>query len=112
VALAEHDYAEDVTNQNPLWGGVVGDFNRDGLPDFAAVNTNTSTIDVFPGNGTGSFGTTISSPITLLPTTLIEGDFNGDGKLDLLGWDVNQENGRCSSWAMETAHSPNNPPRR
>ena len=94
VALAEHDYAgEDVTSGNPLWGGVVGDFNRDGYPDFAVVNTNTGTIDVLPGNGTGGFGTTISSPITLLPTTLIAGDFNGDGKLDLFGWDVNQENG-------------------
>jgi hypothetical protein len=94
VALAEHDYAgENGTNENPVWAGAVGDFNRDGYPDFAVVNTNTATIDVLPGNGTGGFGTTISSPITLQPTTLIAGDFNGDGKLDLFGWNVNQENG-------------------
>ncbi len=91
VALAEHDYAEDVSNEGPLQAGAVGDFNQDGHPDFAFVNTNTSTIDVLPGNGTGSFGAAISTPATLLPTNLIMGDFNGDGKLDLFGWNLEQE---------------------
>jgi hypothetical protein len=93
VALAEHDYSGEVRYEYPLWGGALGDFNGDGLPDFAVVNSFTSTIDVLPGNGTGSFGTTISTPITLMPTTLLVGDFNGDGKLDLFGWNVDQENG-------------------
>jgi hypothetical protein len=66
---------------------VVGDFNGDGKLDIAAlvVGSDSSLIEVFPGNGDGTFG----SPITTerknwqLSGLMVIGDFNGDGKLDL-----------------------------
>jgi len=63
---------------------VVGDFNGDGIPDFAAAGG--YYLIVWIGNGDGSF--------TAMPTTtsyypadsfysMVAGDFNGDGKGDI-----------------------------
>jgi len=64
---------------------VSGDFNGDGKVDLAGFRQSDSSICVQLGQGNGSFQSSVcssagSSP--LLPT-LIAGDFNGDGKLDL-----------------------------
>jgi hypothetical protein len=69
---------QNVTNPGPV---AVGDFNNDGLLDFA-VGSGT-TIRVFLGKGNGTF----QPPVTIYQatiSTLFVGDFNGDGKLDLV----------------------------
>lgn len=66
---------------------VAADFNRDGKPDLAFVESNsfgfTPAISVALGDGQGSFQ--IFSRVELLgsPNSLKVGDFNGDGNPDL-----------------------------
>ena len=64
---------------------VIGDFNGDGIPDLVGLD------GVHPGLGDGTFGTPVAG--LGLPArydyqaglrTMYAGDFNGDGKLDLL----------------------------
>jgi hypothetical protein len=65
---------------------VVGDFNGDGIPDEAAPNLNAGGgIEVWLGNGDGTFKGGIESPKTtsLFFAFITVGDFNGDGKADL-----------------------------
>jgi len=68
-------------------GGVVtGDFNNDGKQDFAVRNGfgNPTTVAVFLGNGDGTFQAPKSSSTGgFLGSSIVAGDFNGDGKLDL-----------------------------
>ena len=65
---------------------ATGDFNGDGLPDlaFACQTGSTSTlVGVLIGNGDGTFGAPqIVSGAT--SSTFVVGDFNHDGKLDLV----------------------------
>jgi hypothetical protein len=59
---------------------VVGDFNNDGLLDFA-VGSGTM-IQVFLGKGNGTFQPPVNTPATGV-AAMVAGDFNGDGNLDL-----------------------------
>jgi len=62
---------------------VVGDFNGDGIPDLAVVNSTSQTVTVLLGNGDGTFKAA-ASPVTGYDFWSIEvGDFNGDGIPDL-----------------------------
>ncbi len=67
-------------------GVVLADYNGDGKIDIAVSNQNTKTIAVFLNDGTGHFGsaitTIISTPATL--GLIAGGDFNEDGKTDLV----------------------------
>jgi len=74
----------------------VGDFNGDGKLDFVAVqgisgtaaNSNSSELTVFLGNGaegfTPGFQTEFNVDSSRYPARVYVGDFNGDGKLDVL----------------------------
>jgi uncharacterized repeat protein (TIGR01451 family) len=68
---------------------LVGDFNGDGTPDIATSNagptlsSDPSTVSVLLGNGDGTFDAALSSPAGMDPYAMAEGDFNGDGTLDL-----------------------------
>jgi hypothetical protein len=66
---------------------TVGDFNGGGKADIAATgyvaNAN-GLVGVLPGKGDGTFGTAIVSGGVNSSAGLSAGDFNGDGKLDLV----------------------------
>jgi len=63
---------------------VVGDFNGDGIPDLAVIDSDNSVVDILLGNGDGTFtAETANPPISGTPSHLATGDFNGDGNTDL-----------------------------
>jgi uncharacterized protein (TIGR03437 family) len=65
---------------------LPGDFNGDGRIDLAGLCERGGILCVLPGNGDGTFGSAILTPgIDGFPYILSStGDFNGDGKLDLV----------------------------
>jgi FG-GAP-like repeat len=71
-------------------GVVVADFNGDGKPDIAVSNFDTNTIAVFLNDGSGNFSAPIvtnvqlNSSLGLNVGSLAVGDFNEDGKPDLV----------------------------
>jgi hypothetical protein len=66
-------------------GEAVGDLNGDGKPDLVIANRNDGTVSVLLGNGDGTFSPATGSPISVDSgsTSVVIGDFNGDGKPDL-----------------------------
>lgn len=73
------------TVQGPAEGYLLsvatGDFNGDGIADVAVSDS--STVRILLGNGTGAFTETTRPPTQATPTRVVVGDFNGDGKADL-----------------------------
>jgi len=70
---------------------AVGDFNGDGKPDLAVVNSigdngaafPASNVAVLLGKGDGSFHAAVNYDAGANPSSAVVGDFNGDGKSDL-----------------------------
>jgi|SRR5580700_2712026 hypothetical protein len=70
---------------------VTADFNSDGKLDLAASgfdNHNDPTLYILLGNGDGTFRSPVAYAISIIPNSIvapiITGDFNGDGKLDMI----------------------------
>ncbi|CAF1488730.1 unnamed protein product, partial [Adineta steineri] len=68
------------------YGVAVGDFNGDGKIDIVTGNTGTNNIGVFLNTGTGTFAPQVpySTGASSAPRNVAVGDFNGDGKLDIV----------------------------
>ena len=67
---------------------VVADFNGDGKPDLAVADPFSNDVKIYLGNGGGAF-TAVASPFSGItnfnqPYRVVAGDFNGDGKPDLV----------------------------
>lgn len=65
---------------------TTGDVNKDGLLDLITADTGTSTIDVFLGNGDGTFKNKTSLTGNL-PYQALLADFNMDGNVDIITTD-------------------------
>lgn len=75
--------AGDVTNSAFYQGAAIGDFNGDGITDFAYISDLGPIVSVELGTGSGTFQSPVSYTFATAPTFLLAGDFNGDGNLDL-----------------------------
>jgi hypothetical protein len=63
---------------------ALADFNLDNKLDLAIVDNIDAAVVVFLGNGDGTLQSGVSYPTTSSPLYLIVGDFNGDGKPDIV----------------------------
>jgi len=74
---------------NDPYAVAVGDFNGDGIADIAVTNAGgiavpyANTLFVLLGNGDGTFQPPAIYPVGGAPTSVVVGDFNGDGIADL-----------------------------
>jgi len=73
------------------YGVTKGDFNGDRVLDLAVINCVQAPsapcsgfVSVFLGNGDGTFEPAINTPVGTQPLVITAGDFNGDGKLDVV----------------------------
>jgi VCBS repeat protein/FG-GAP repeat protein len=73
---------EMATGQSPQ-SIAVGDFNKDGLSDFAVTNNLDNTVSVYLGKKDGTFAAPVNYGTGMAPVGIATADFNGDGKPDL-----------------------------
>src|SRR6187549_3062337 len=72
------------TQQYPLLGNthIGADLNGDGKVDLAGAGANA--VSVMLGNGDGTFGAKTDFPVAAAPQAVAAGDFNSDGRMDLV----------------------------
>ncbi len=65
---------------------AIADFNSDGKLDVASANASAGAVSLFLGTGDGAFQSARAIPLPggLAPSSVVSGDFNGDGKPDLV----------------------------
>ncbi|HXH65694.1 MAG TPA: FG-GAP-like repeat-containing protein [Candidatus Limnocylindrales bacterium] len=70
---------------------TMGDFNKDGILDLAIANSTDNSVSILLGKGDGTFAPSAGSAISTggnLTTGVAVGDFNNDGKLDMVATDL------------------------
>jgi hypothetical protein len=79
---------------------VTADFNGDGIPDLAVTDSNAdpsyAVVYVLIGNGNGSFKTRAGYAIGQLPSAAAVGDFNRDGRTDIVASSGGNSNGKVT----------------
>src|SRR2546421_4437601 len=72
------------TQRYPLLGNthIAADLNGDGGPDLADAGANA--VSIMLGNGDGTFRPKTDFPIGIQTQAVAAGDFNSDGKVDLV----------------------------
>jgi hypothetical protein len=81
-------------------GIIVADFNNDGKLDIADLdyaNGKTGSVEVFLGNGDGTFQSPLTFDVGYESVAFAAGDFNRDGNLDLAVVDVCINNVNCQN---------------
>ncbi|NBB74287.1 MAG: hypothetical protein GVY35_11490, partial [Bacteroidetes bacterium] len=63
-------------------GVKAGDFDNDGTTDLLVASDGANKLAVFPGDGSGEFGTALETSLSASPTSLDVADLNSDGNLD------------------------------
>jgi hypothetical protein len=76
----------DIASGVSTFGIVIGDYDGDGKPDVVTLNNTVQTVSFFrntstPGNI--SFAPKVDYATMLGPKTIVGGDFDGDGKMDI-----------------------------
>lgn len=81
----------NVTSSSHPYALAIGDFDNNGIQDIAAPNYLSNNVSIRLGNGFGGF--TSPSPASVLvgtnPASIAVGDFNGDGKQDIVTGNYN-----------------------
>jgi hypothetical protein len=72
-----------------LYSAAIGDFNSDGIPDLVLNDepfdgAGGFAVDLLTGNGDGTFSVPVAVSSNFLVSQVIAGDYNQDGKLDLV----------------------------
>jgi len=67
---------------------VSGDFNSDGKLDLIAFEGGGAAMDIYLGNGDGTFTQSVRYGDSIFPVAAQVGDFNNDGILDLIVQDA------------------------
>ncbi len=62
---------------------AVGDFNGDGIQDIVAANSDSNTVSIRLGDGSGGFSGSTEVSVGSNPISVAVGDFNGDGRQDI-----------------------------
>lgn len=81
--LAVSQYCEDRISDAHYSLALV-DFNGTSGPDLAVLNYNAQSVTIRLNIGNGSFGSATEYPVDMQPHSVASGDFNGDGRVDLI----------------------------
>jgi Flp pilus assembly secretin CpaC len=68
---------------------VVGDFNGDGIPDFASADSGSNSVSVYLGIGNGTFENPLTYATGQNPSAIIAVSLRNNGYLDLITADAN-----------------------
>lgn len=75
-------------------GLTVADFNGDGFRDVAVANSTSCNISLLLGNGSGGLASG-GAYFSRIPTSVVAGDFNSDGRIDFATDAVDVFNSTC-----------------